>query len=363
MSNAPFKIAFWMMSFAFGLTILLVGLKPEEIRFALNPSQRPQPSSENENDVNVAAEFDNRLGTVDSENSVANAPLSVPEAVPQRVNDSQFLPTPTNGDHAFIRTNAPKPIRVASADIEAPLGIGSSEVEETSILVPVPDARFAYSDSSSKLALKKPVPDPVDVSSRYTQLSLNDEITELKGNVLRLKLAQTRQEFEEVRRAHVKDEFKHVQNELNQLKEQIQEFKQLRLAISEESNEVPAVKKYERSVSEVAQADETADQPLGSDSQEIETHESIIKVTPSETENVYHFHFEHAKINEVLQTLGKYGGRTVVLSSGITGTFTGEFKETSPNQAFASVIKANKFGLSFRGDHILVRAERDPNIR
>ncbi|MBT5021150.1 MAG: hypothetical protein HON04_20655 [Planctomicrobium sp.] len=365
MSNAPFKIAFWMMSFAFGLTILLVGLKPEEIRFALNPSMRPQISPENkyEENVNVTAKIENRLGTTGSVKSVAIAPLSIPEAKPQHVGESQLLPTPSNEYYSFVQANEPKPIRVASADMNAPLGIGTPEIEETSILVPIPDARFVYSDSSSKLALKKPVPNPVDVSSMRYQVSLNDEIAELKGHVLRLKLAQTRQDFEEVRRFHVKDDFKQVQAELDELKEQIQEFKQLRSAIVEDFRETSEVQKYERSEPVIVQAENKTGQSEFSDSQEIVNRESIIKVTPSETENIFHFHFENAKINEVLQTLGKYGGRTVVLSSGVTGTFTGEFKETTPNQAFASVIKANQFGLSFRGDHILVRAERDPNIR
>lgn len=367
MSNAPFKIAFWMMSLAFGLTILMVGLNPEEIRFALNPDKRIPvenefeilqeeeiaTASQNQNVSEVPSPFEK----IDDFETIALKPL---DASGNRENSPTLVsqPNKTKFDNGLNQ------VRVASADVNAPLGLSSEVVEEKTILVPIPDQRFAYSDRAHLAPeVSKPVPDPVELPARY-QVSLNDEIAELKGHVLRLKLAEARKEFEALRRSQVQSDFEQVQAELDSLKQQIEEFKvsQSPIIAPDDEDEKAEVKKYERTETETEQSSVTDLQLTSGEVAEADSN-AVIEVTPTETENLFNFRFEAAPIGEVLETLGKHGGRTIVLSSGIEGRFDGEFKQMTPNRAFAAVIKAKQLGLSFRGDYVLVRAERDPRIR
>lgn len=72
------------------------------------------------------------------------------------------------------------------------------------------------------------------------------------------------------------------------------------------------------------------------------------------------FEFREALISDVLKTLGEYSGWTVVVHPEVTGTYTGEFLNADPDQAFVVAVKIFDCAITARGTYALVgkRPER-----
>jgi len=73
----------------------------------------------------------------------------------------------------------------------------------------------------------------------------------------------------------------------------------------------------------------------------------------------WNFRFRDTQIESVFKTLGQYQGYTVVVEDGLSGTYTGQFLEADPAQAFAVLVKSRNCRVSRRGNIILL-TRRDP---
>ncbi len=347
MSNAPFKIAFWVMSLAFVLTVLLTGLKPEAIRAALNPKLRMQEEEIANQDF--FPEFDSPQG----------------DTLVADVNPVTIDGTLASSDLLVEASTGLRPIRVASADIDAPLGI-------TDGAKPVELDRFSFaSNVAQPSAIQSPheeeiqilVPDPVETYSYHSQSSVDDDVAQLKKHVLRLQLARARRELEDIRRETERQEVERVEFELKQLRNQIGSLKKQRFEAQEVAT---ACVEDQISIPELEIPASVTPEPMPvvyvAPEQVVEP-ESRIEVTAGTKENSYSFHFENADIHDVLETLATRAGWNVVIRPDVKGTFTSIFENATPDQAFATVIKLHSYGVSFRGDYVLVRAHKDARIR
>lgn len=335
MSNAPFKIAFWVMSLAFGLTVLLTGLKPEEIRSALNPDlQTEEQESE---------QF---------ESSLANSNPAYPDHSRSHSNDSQRL----NTAHQTVA----RPIRVASADLDSSLGL----TDESSSSEP---ERFAFApEASQSQTIPSPhaeeiqilVPDPVETHNYYPQAGIDDDVAQLKKKVLRLQLAHAHRELEEIRRETERQEVARVEHDLTLLNKQIGDLKALQAAVQKSVTHSP---KYQSN-----QSNSVTPEPVPvalAESERVAEVESRIEVSAGTKENTYSFQFENANIHDVLKSLAGRADWNIVIRPDVEGTFSGNFENAAPDQAFATIIKLHNFGVSFRGDHVLVRGHKDARVR
>ena len=203
MSNAPFKIAFWVMCLAFGLTVLLTGLKPEAIRSALNP----EVQMEEEEIANQ--EFSSDFITSEEETSVT-------------------------GDNSFARSKL-RPIQVASADIDAPLGItdNTSSVDLDRFSFDTESIHPSTIQSPYEEEIQILVPEPAESYSSDTQEDVEHEVTRLKKKVLRLQLARANRELEDIQRETEQQEVERVESQLKQLREQIEGLKKQRSEIQD----------------------------------------------------------------------------------------------------------------------------------
>lgn len=401
MSNAPFKIAFWVMSLAFGLTVLLTGLKPEEIRSALNSDRRLTDQEEElgtEQAYWDSEQVVSAVHRVDTDEPLPEQPASnAPFVHPQPFPESGVQPAATSKlKTAAVDLNqqrefpVAKPIQVASSDPDLALGLEPVVSSEEGPIVPIPDKQFAErsqagGEAFNPMMVQRPVPPPVDVAASPRRMSLTDEVTLLKEEILRLRLLETRRELDVVRRDKVEREIELVEFELTQLNEQISTLKNRTdqvaassesIAVAEEPTSIAAEAPVQEESAESKLPIEAVDAPAPP-SQLTETNneqadepesdetlrESVINVVEAEDGETYSFEFQDASIIEVLQLLASRSGRKIVLEKEIDGTYSGSFPETTAEQAFASVIKANHFGLSYRGSYTLVRAHRDPKIR
>ncbi len=339
MSNAPFKIAFWVMSLAFGLTVLLTGLKPEEIRSALNPDLQIEEQGSPEFESSVA-----KLDSVSPDHSRSQSSYS------QRNNTAP--------------QTEPRPIRVASADLDGSLGLTdespSSEPE-----------RFAFTPEATQSAtvqlpheeeIQILVPDPVESLNYYPRESVGNDVVHLKKKVLRLQLAHAHRELEDIRRKTEQQEVERVERELKLLKKQIGDLK-------EQQNAVQGTAMTPAS-SEIKIPEQPTLEPMPepmhvafAEPERVTELESRIEVTAGTKEKTFSFRFENANIHDVLKTLAERADWNIVIHSEVEGTFSGNFENAAPKQAFASVIKLHSFGVSFRGDHVLVRGQKDARVR
>ena len=347
MSNAPFKIAFWVMSLAFGLTVLLTGLKPEAIRSALNPKLRL------EEEELAHRELFPEFGA-DEDGASLN---EVNVASTNRFRMSLIHP----GEETFSK----KPIRVASADPNASLGF----TEET---LPVESDQVSYAnDSAPSRTHRSPheeeihilVPDPVDVSRHRSQPRISDEVVQLKRQVLRLQLARAQNELQVIQRIAQQEEVERVEKELKQLRAQIREFQEQRHAIqdadkssTEEQSSAPKL--------EIPASVTPEPMPIPYvESENFVKTEPKIEVTAGTREKTFSFYFENADIHDVLETLAERAGWKIVIHSEVQGEFSGNLENVAPKQAFATVIRLHGFGVSFRGDHVLVHDHKTARNR
>lgn len=376
MSNAPFKIAFWMMSLAFALTVILASLKPQEIRQALNR----QPAAETANPFDHQVESSQgAIAFVEPAEERVQSKSVPAETNKTLVKQQSVVTTPTiaMSDFSKVPQRSAQLVRVASADPDLPLVLTQEECLAEAPLVPIPDQRFAYSDQEAAPELKIPVPEPIDIV-KIQHASATPQVSELRGEVVSLQLADAKRQIEELRQEQTRSQLEQLKQDLLELRQQMQRSDLASESSTERTISVAKVvepqeeqpERYQRSeeslaVSADVQKDEKESSLDYGSHEKVSkvNHESVVEVSEGESQETFNFRFEHVSIKEVLMTLGKYGGRRVVLSSDIEGTFSGEFPNTTANQAFAAVIKANQFGLSFRGDYVLVRSHRDPKIR
>jgi len=343
MSNAPFKIAFWVMSLAFGLTVLLTGLKPEEIRSALNPKLRIQQE-----------ELAHQEFFLEDDSFEHDFPAAEIKSITA---DDSFL----KSSNSVEAPSGLRPIRVASADINGSLGL----TNETS---PIEPDRFSFASEEPQSATAQVphekeiqilVPDPVKAYGDRFQPSVADDVAQLKKKILRLRLANAHREFEDLRRENEQQEVERVETELDRLREQIADLKKQRLEVQEA---VTSSVEEQPPLPELIIPDSITPEPMPVALTEpdhviyqVDGPESRIEV--SEGVKV-----ENADIHDVLKTLAAQAGWNVVIRSDVEGTFSGSFEDAVPDQAFATVIKLQNFGISLRGDYVLVRARKDSQI-
>ncbi|WP_417847769.1 hypothetical protein [Thalassoglobus sp.] len=380
MSNAPFKIAFWVMSLAFGLTVLLTGLKPEEIRNALNSQGKARhelkTSEEELSDSPAIAQRHQEELQFDPAPSPDRQKLTAAsfEPLPAEATLTQSSQQSSQSSQQSSLSPTPSPIRIASADVNASLGMSSNApTEQIRELTPIPDREFQYAATRPIEHHREIlVPEPVAIPKRADREAMDHEVHHLKKEILQFRLAEARREIEELRRHEQRTEVERVESELKELREDIAELKRLRNKVNEnlptqataetttkQQDVIPAAPVETIKPVEMTEVVIEAKEP----EQSHEETSSAIEVTAGSKDDTYIFKFENAEIRDVLTTISKYAGRKVVIRPDVEGTFTGHFEETSAVQAFAAVIKANNFGVSFLGDYVLVRSHRDPKIR
>ncbi|QDT34467.1 hypothetical protein Mal48_37270 [Thalassoglobus polymorphus] len=373
------------MSLAFGLTVLLTGLKPEEIRNALNSQNKSRhelkTSEEELTDAPVIAqrpqeEFKFDPAPSPDRQKTTAAPF---EPLPGESTLTQSSQQPSQNSETSSLSPTPSPIRIASADVNASLGMSSNEpTEQIRELTPIPDREFQYAATRPIEHHREIlVPEPVAIPKRATRESMDHEVHHLKKEILHFRLAEARREIEDLRRDEQRTEVERVESELKKLREDIAELKKLRNEANENlATQVKAEQVTDETFTKQQDVTPTAPvetiKPVEMTEVVIETQEleqpleeksSTIEVTAGSKDDTYIFKFENAEVRDVLTTISKYAGRKVVIRPDVEGTFTGHFEETSAVQAFAAVIKANNFGVSFLGDYVLVRSHRDPKIR
>jgi len=87
------------------------------------------------------------------------------------------------------------------------------------------------------------------------------------------------------------------------------------------------------------------------------------EVLPGSSPHRWTFRFEDTPLPVVLKTLAGRGGSSVVIDPGITGSFTGQFADSDPLQAFALVIKSHRFTVNRRGSYLLIGVRSEQQIR
>lgn len=375
MSNAPFKIAFWVMGLAFCLTVVLTALKPEEIRLAMISRRTAE----------------NRSVAADTE-SQASLPLADQRAMSsESATTTEFMAEnvqqPTRSIPAIVTdAQGTSPIRVASANLDAQWSQSGppSIIEATTPATPFDSPSVTAKTTEAEIEIL--VPEPIPSPTPATPNDMSTEVNELRREVLRFQLAEARREFDTVRRDYNRQEVEQVEQELAELKQQIAELRDKRLTLNLQSQTADEVENPPiapipdpRFLAQqlIAQASQETLQRSKEESQPtkialepvIATNEPdtktvrTIEVTPGKTSSTYSFLFEDAAIQDVLKSVAERAGWKIVIEPEIDGEFSGRFEQVDPQQAFAAIIKSKGFGLSFRGDYVLVRSHKDARIR
>lgn len=375
MSNAPFKIAFWVMGLAFCLTVVLTALKPEEIRLAMNARRTAENLSDS-----AHAESLEPLPRID-QHAMSSESVTTTEFMAENIKPPTLsIPAPVTD------AQGNSPIRVASANLDAKWFQSGPTPIIKDVSPATPSADSSINPQTTEAEIEILVPEPISSTHPATPGNINTEVNDLRREVLRLQLAEARREFEAVRRDYHRQEVEQVGQELAELKLQIEELRDKRLALNLQSQTtnaddnppiepIPDPRFLAQQV--IAQASQETLERSKKESQptkialetatatkEITTKlATTIEVTPGKTPSTYSFLFEHAAIQDVLKSVADRAGWKIVIEPEIDGLFSGRFEQVDPQQAFAAIIKSKGFGLSFRGDYVLVRSHKDARIR
>lgn len=371
MSNTPFKIAFWVMCLAFGLTVLLTGLKPEEIRAALNP-EATQPRL-----------FDSRLQFNGiEETTTLPAQTSYPK-LSSSAATRMSAPMDTTPPAAVPPASAAAPFRIA---LSGPLPKLPATTESTS-QSSSPSMPPAFQHNAEPVTqrpapratpVERLVPTPMEYLDHEATAA---DVVKIQREIHEMRLADVRRELEDLKQERRQIEADQIREQLTKIQEDVRQLtKRQAASLPGERVERPRLPEIPIQIriaaaganETVAQlppppvVDQMPIQPLiAADDVNVpnDPPETTFEISTTPDSEFIDCEFENADIRDVLQQLGSHAGWRIVVEKAITGTYDGEFHQLPADQAFVSVIKANNFGVSFRGNYVFVRAKKDARIR
>ncbi|WP_437206932.1 hypothetical protein [Planctomicrobium sp. SH664] len=228
-----------------------------------------------------------------------SSPLPEVQSEPAQVAAAPVQSAPVNA----------RPLQVASADPSMPLGVTSAPPAAVPAAPPMPIAEMAPRSI--------PVPDPVAPGYHPAAVTQAD-LMDIKQELLRLQLSM-------------------LQREVKDSQQQIAPPPKL---TREEPAHVARILPLEPET-RVAQAAQIAPRPRG------------VEVVRVEDPARRTFRFIDVPLETVFRTLGEEAGWQV-MTTGVSGNYTGEFVNADPAQAFALMLRANKLTISLRGSYRLV---------
>ena len=378
MSHSTFKTAFWTMLLAFSLTILLTGLKPREIRQAARDAETSDESPSRNPDVAQRSKrqsqkslsqaspiFEERLPQIPSEHSASDLAESSEDFLTAS-RQGQFeavkapLPPPMTG----TRDSTPeknkdvpfRPFRVASSDENQTLGLTDVSLPKRSLTRgPLLAPSSITVDQTKDLANRQDivVPDPPGRIESDSAELVAKGVSELRQNVLKLRLAEAERELRQFREFSEIEEAKRLRSEIDRLRSSIEELRKKQAKLKLDLAYVPVATQLVPASASSEPQSPVEEKPIA-----IEATPRNIDVTPGETDGHIDFRFENVEIRRALEVISYHAKRRIVVEPEIEGRFTGELLDMEPKQAFATFIHTHGFGLSPKGSYLLVRRHR-----
>lgn len=96
--------------------------------------------------------------------------------------------------------------------------------------------------------------------------------------------------------------------------------------------------------------------------EELSDDESISITTGSQSKR-WNFRFNNSQLENVFKVLGRYQGYTVVIDEELRGSYTGQFLDADPAQAFAVIVKSHDCSVSRRGNILMLSRRPAGNYR
>lgn len=292
MPNLPFRIAFWALCFALGLTVVTTVAQSEPVRLVLRWGGTTVP---NESRTDSARPLRRPIVAGSSSNDALRAPL-----------------------------------RVASTDERTGLGIGVPNEPLHEQPQPPPAVEVPREAAFNDNALNIPVPDPVlEMPPLPPERELPPPAVEAGAD----RIANTEEQdrpaadvpYEQIAR---------LQSEVDHLRDELVD---LRLARN------PFLSRPTEADWDATTVDSASPAlPRG------------VTIEPSDRTGRFTFRFQSASLPDVLHLLGRYAGWSVIVAPDLTGEFTGEFLDEDPGQAFVLVVKSRHCSVTRRGHALLI---------
>lgn len=388
MATTPFRIAFWSLLMGTVVSILLAIPTSQGMVLAKHEKSRSPVSKRSDTSLAdlrresaVPVIFDagsRRIPSPDgrrggSESLVSTSDPQASEAI-KSVPDPYF-PASRQGTEPEPTPARAVPVKIAAASPGISLGIAESEISPPlhSRSEPVPGIDRAItaaapaedrSETPSAVpqeprtitvpAPRQPdsAPRPTDGELKETLASIRNGLLELQVEDLKRNMQQTKQGVEDLKREQWLQEIRGIKAEMEQIREQVKQPTPRELPAASEDRPVP---NPESAVATVAAESSEPSLP----SKRSSSQDSIL-IRDGRVPGTKSFEFRDAPISDVLKTLGDYSGWTVVVQPEVTGSYTGEFLNADPDQAFAIAVKLFECSISARGTYALVgkRSER-----
>lgn len=344
MPNTAFRISFWVLLVA---TSALITLALSHSRTFWNPQiaqaeaplfqRQPNPQPVDVSPVMVAQEPTLAAQPVPESVTDIEPTVAVSESL-EPIPDARF-------EHA-----AKPPVMVASADPDGPIYFEAPERESTpvaefagdaagdaiSIHVPSPFVQGSPEESTAVVAAK---PEALPQLQHDLEPIEHEPLLELTKMLYELRDHQ-KQGIEDVRTA--------VLANVESIREELGEIRRVQLETNEEAK---AAKLEAQAVRQEVTAAQETPQPS------VRTPQNIT-LTSGESEGRWTIAFDEADLTEVFTSLGQLCDWNIVVSPDVAGTFSGEFANADPEQAFAVVIKSQQLSVDRRGNYVMVR-QRD----
>lgn len=357
MSTSTFRTAFWVLGVAFGLTVLLVVPNPERLRFAKraeqrqelphqatllvqqsNPGERPAAASSS------AAEnpWESRPAPLDASLAQRNRTVGTSGPVTSLPDESLLEDSPQSSP----------PLRVASANPQATLGtppidgrlasiFDRSEASEVPQWAAQPNAT-TRDDHRHRSELEIRVPDPIEMQSPAATGSLPDE------TLIAPSISQSHGPVPSAT-GTIGDPWRSpdpVDTQSSTVRAPASSAAGLRIAATPTSsqNRTPTLSKqqeYELQRSAISWRTEPR-----------------IEIVTGDEFGTWTFRFDNAPLPHVLQALGDYAGRPVVVSPQLQGRYTGEFLNADPMQLLAILIRLHDCSVDRCGKYFVVESRQ-----
>ena len=387
MPNTAFRVSFWVLCIAFGLTIVAALSRPEEIRLAL-AEQRRQPQADpsapqlaavpdSAPDVQPESLPEVDLGSSVDIRRVATAP-SIPVAeepapVSKTPSESRPVPEPyypssiaearpsesipVRGPESTTTIDQPIPIRdatptpapgtprlrIASSNPDQSLGLTSPRgarpmPTQEGPALPPPSTPV---NDSNLAELTVPVPDPFESDTAPGQAAVDLEIDALRANVQRLRVAHLENILNDAWRDERKLETVRRERDLGEIRAEIH---LLRTELNGALEEAHTARTSTAREAQIASTEETSKS----------SKPSAVRIQQGSAPDTLTFQFEEAPLSNVFRILGEHAGWTVLVEPSVSGTFSGELRDVSAEQAFAVMLKNHRCQLTRRGTFLLV---------
>jgi hypothetical protein len=321
MSTTPFRTAFWALGLALAMTIILLVPSPQRIRSALRahrqlPHQRtllaalPRPNSVTKSSAAKA----NQARHIERESELDLPPVAAPSdnvskdsVVETSVSEIPTMESTARSEAPEMPEPVPLPasVRVASADLTAPLGLTGSPTERATATTK------AELPNPEEASISIPVPEPVSHSQADSDFPQPEP---------RLPPPMPR-----VLAEHMTGPAPAAMATMNTFPP----------PFPEPSQPPPGEKK--------ALFLQTREHPAE-------------KPSPAEPPPArrYSFQFEATPIAEVLREIGSQAGWSVIVDPTVQGRYTGEFFDADPAQVFALIVKSYNCSVHRRGAFLLI---------